>query len=56
MPSFAAQLTDQQVADIANYVRTSWGNGAPSNATPQAVAAVRRPMPGGAKASPPPAK
>ena len=30
MPSFATQLTDQQVADIANYVRTSWGNKAPA--------------------------
>ena len=50
MPSFAAQLTDRQIADIANYVRTSWGNGAPSNATPQAVASVRRSMPGAANA------
>jgi mono/diheme cytochrome c family protein len=26
MPAFNTQLTDQQVAEIANYVRTSWGN------------------------------
>ena len=26
MPSFAWKLTDQQVADVATYVRNSWGN------------------------------
>jgi len=41
MPSFATQLTDQQIADIANYVRTSWGNVAPPNATAAMVANVR---------------
>ena len=41
MPSFAEFLSDQQIADIANYVRTSWGNTAPSNVTPQAVASMR---------------
>jgi mono/diheme cytochrome c family protein len=41
MPSFAEQLTDQQVAEIANYVRTSWGNNAPPNATPAMVARMR---------------
>jgi mono/diheme cytochrome c family protein len=44
MPSFATQLTDQQVADIANYVRTSWGNQAPPNATPAMVAKMRAPQ------------
>lgn len=29
MPSFAWKLTDQQVADVATYVRNSWGNRAP---------------------------
>jgi len=33
MPSFAAQLDDQQIADIANYVRSSWGNTAAPNVT-----------------------
>ena len=42
MPSFADQLTDQGVADIANYVRTSWGNGAPANATADMVRSLRR--------------
>ena len=29
MPSFAWKLTDQQVADVATYMRNSWGNRAP---------------------------
>src|SRR5262245_11264788 len=41
MPSFAGSLSDQDVADLANYVRTSFGNKAASNATPRMVAAWR---------------
>ncbi len=41
MPSFAGRLSDQQVSDLANYVRTSWGNKASPNATPAMVAAWR---------------
>lgn len=41
MPAFNTQLTDQQVAEIANYVRTSWGNQAAPNATPGMVAKLR---------------
>jgi mono/diheme cytochrome c family protein len=41
MPAFNTQLTDQQVAEIANYVRTSWGNRAQPNATPGMVAKLR---------------
>ena len=29
MPTYARQLSDQQVADVANYIRNSWGNAAP---------------------------
>lgn len=29
MPSFAWKLDDQQVADVATYIRNSWGNRAP---------------------------
>ena len=29
MPSFAWKLSDQEVADVATYVRNSWGNRAP---------------------------
>ncbi|MFO1322975.1 MAG: c-type cytochrome [Burkholderiales bacterium] len=43
MPAFNTQLTDQQVAEIANYVRTSWGNKAAPNATPAMVAKLRAP-------------
>jgi mono/diheme cytochrome c family protein len=45
MPSFASQLTDQQVADVANYVRTSWGNDAAANASAADVARLRGRMP-----------
>jgi mono/diheme cytochrome c family protein len=41
MPPFNTQLTDQQVADVANYVRTSWGNRAAPNATPGMVSKLR---------------
>jgi len=41
MPAFNTQLTDQQVSDIANYVRSSWGNTAAPNATPPMVAKLR---------------
>ncbi|MDB5857104.1 MAG: cytochrome c, class [Ramlibacter sp.] len=43
MPAFAAQLNDQQIADIANYVRSSWGNTAPPNAAAATVARLRVP-------------
>jgi mono/diheme cytochrome c family protein len=29
MPAYAAKLTDQQIADVATYIRNSWGNAAP---------------------------
>jgi mono/diheme cytochrome c family protein len=41
MQSFSEKLTDGQIADIANYVRTSWGNAAPANATAKTVATLR---------------
>ncbi len=43
MPSFASQLNDQQIADIANYIRTSWGNTAAPNATASMAAKLRKP-------------
>lgn len=42
MPSFAAQLTDQEIATIANYVRTSWGNAATADAIAATVARLRK--------------
>lgn len=41
MPSFARSLDDQQIADLANYLRTSWGNTAQPNATAAMVEKVR---------------
>ncbi len=41
MPSFAGRLSDHQIADIADYVRTSWGNKAAPNATWNVVAGWR---------------
>ncbi|WP_298014008.1 cbb3-type cytochrome c oxidase subunit II [uncultured Castellaniella sp.] len=40
MPSFAAQLSDAQIADIIDHERTSWGNHAPA-VTAGEVAAIR---------------
>jgi mono/diheme cytochrome c family protein len=50
MPAFGAALSDQQIADIANYVRTSFGNNATPNATAAMVMALRGavPLPGAA--------
>jgi mono/diheme cytochrome c family protein len=45
MPPFASQLNDQQIADLANYVRSSWGNAAPPNTSAAMVAKLRRPVP-----------
>jgi len=41
MPSFG-HLSDQQIADLANYVRNSWGNQASANATASQVASLRK--------------
>jgi mono/diheme cytochrome c family protein len=41
MPAYAKQLSDQQVADVTNYIRNSWGNAAPL-VTPGEVAKARR--------------
>lgn len=49
MPSFAAALNDQDVADIANYLRSEWGNHAPMNATPALVTSLRRTAAAGQK-------
>lgn len=41
MPSQLNGVTAQQLADIINYVRTSWGNHAAPNATVQAIMATQ---------------
>jgi mono/diheme cytochrome c family protein len=38
MPAFAWKLNDQQVADVATYLRNSWDNRAPSVTAAQSAA------------------
>jgi mono/diheme cytochrome c family protein len=40
MPAYAKQWSDQQIADVTNYIRNSWGNAAPA-VTPAQVAKAR---------------
>jgi mono/diheme cytochrome c family protein len=41
MPSFRTVLTDDQIAAVANYIRTSWGNQGTADATGAKVASLR---------------
>jgi mono/diheme cytochrome c family protein len=41
MPAFRATLSDDDIAAVANYVRTSWGNKGTADATGDMVAALR---------------
>ncbi|HQT66587.1 MAG: hypothetical protein B7Z78_02545 [Rhodospirillales bacterium 20-60-12] len=41
MPAFGSRLNNDQIAAVANYVRTSMGNDATANATPDDVQAIR---------------
>ena len=43
MPAFASQLSDQQIADLSNYVRSSWGNSAAPNTSAAMVSKLRAP-------------
>ena len=45
MPWFNGQLSDTQVADVVNYVRTHFGNSYADAVTPADVAAARGPVP-----------
>jgi len=42
MPAFGWRLNDQQVADVVNFIRTSWGNTATSTVSASDVAEVRK--------------
>ena len=42
MPAYAKDLSDQQVADVTNYIRNSFGNSAPV-VTAEQVAKARKP-------------
>jgi mono/diheme cytochrome c family protein len=41
MPALGADMTDQQIADVTNYIRTAWSNRAPATAGPGLVGEVR---------------
>jgi len=41
MPSFAARLSDTEIAAVTNYVRTNFGNNATADATPSDVMRLR---------------
>jgi hypothetical protein len=41
MPSYADTLSDPDIAAVTNFIRTSWGNDAPANATRSMVATLR---------------
>jgi mono/diheme cytochrome c family protein len=41
MPALGTGMTDQQIAAVANYVRTAWGNAAPATAEAGTVARLR---------------
>jgi mono/diheme cytochrome c family protein len=43
MPAYAKQLSDQEIADVANYIRNSWGNAAPLVTPAQAAKARIKP-------------
>ena len=42
MPAIGAGMTDQQIADVTNYVRQAWGNKAPPNAGPGLAGDLRK--------------
>jgi mono/diheme cytochrome c family protein len=42
MPSFATGLSDIEIAAVANYVRTQWGNTGTASATPDDVMQARK--------------
>ena len=41
MPAYATKMTDQEIADVTNYIRNAWGNAAPL-VTADEVAKARR--------------
>jgi mono/diheme cytochrome c family protein len=42
MPAIGARMSDQEVAEAANYVRSAWGNGAPATAGGGEVGTLRK--------------
>lgn len=44
MPAFGTQLSNQQIADVSNYLRTAWGNKGTASVTPRQVQRLREQM------------
>jgi mono/diheme cytochrome c family protein len=42
MPSYAANLSNEEILEISNYVRSSWGNGADPDVTKSLVESIRK--------------
>jgi mono/diheme cytochrome c family protein len=42
MPSYAPSLNNEEILEISNYVRSSWGNGADPNVTKSLVESIRK--------------
>lgn len=49
MPWFRGSLTDQQIADVINYVRSNYGNRYRDKVTPAMVAELGMPAPKGGR-------
>jgi mono/diheme cytochrome c family protein len=47
MPDFGDDLSDAQIANVLNYVRTHFGNHFKDTITPANIAAARRPKAAG---------
>jgi hypothetical protein len=47
MPAFGGALDDREIADVTNFVRTSWTNTADASTTPAMVRAMRNGVPVG---------
>ena len=45
MPAIGARMSDQEVADAVNYVRSAWGNAAPAQAGAGLVGEIRKATP-----------
>ncbi len=43
MPAYREKLSDQEIADVANYIRNSWGNAAPTVTAAQAAEVRKAP-------------
>jgi mono/diheme cytochrome c family protein len=41
MPPFADRLSDEEIAAVANYIRTAWGNAAAEMIAPADITALR---------------